>query len=208
MCSLLFEQLKQIAMKTRNFVLTALAVIVATAASATKIPTLNVVPVQKQKALVAFENTKPAAVEISVKNQVGEVLYYKKSEKPVENFHMLFDFHDLQDGVYDVSLDFNNCKINREITITNHLLKNVGKQERAFGPYCKLENNLLKVSYLNSKESNVSMSIYQDGNFVTGKKLGKDLTIQKAIDLSKLESGKYDIVLSSNNDEYLFTVSK
>lgn len=195
-------------MKTRNFVLTACALIVAATVSATKIPTLNVIPVEKQKALVAFETAKPAAVELSVKNNAGEILYYKKSETPVDQMRMVFDFQDLKDGVYDVSLDFNNCKINREVSISRHQLVNVGEQKRAFGPYCKFEDNLLKVSYLNNDQKNVRMNIYQDGQLVAGKKLGKDMCIQQAFDLSKLESGQYEIVLTSSNDEYLFTVSK
>ncbi len=195
-------------MKTRNFVLTALALIVTATVSATKIPTLNVIPVENQKAMVAFETAKPSAVELSVKNNAGEILYYKKSETPVDKMLMVFDFRDLKDGVYDVSLDFNNCKINREVTIARNQLAGVGKQERAFDPYCTLENNLLKVSYLNNDQKNVLMNIYQDGKHVAVKRLGKEMCIQQAFDLSKLESGQYEIVLTSSNNEYLFTVSK
>jgi hypothetical protein len=158
--------------------------------------------------LVAFEADKPAAVELSVKNKGGEILYYKKSDSPVDKMRMVFDFQDLKDGVYDVSLDFNNCKINREVTISRHQLESVGEQKKAFGPYCKLENNLLKVSYLNNDQKNVLMNIYQDGQHVAGKRLGKEMCIQQAFDFSKLESGQYEVVLTSSNHEYLFTVSK
>lgn len=195
-------------MKTRNFVLTALALIVATTVSATKIPTLSVIPVDNQKALVAFETASPAAVELFLKNNAGEILYYKKSETPVDNMRMVFDFQELKDGIYDICLDFDNCKINREVTISKHHLESVGEQNRTFGPYCKFEDNLLKVSYLNTNQKHVLMNIYHEGQYVAGRKLGKEMCIQKVFDLSKLESGQYEIVLSSSNDEYLFTVSK
>lgn len=195
-------------MKTRNFVLTALALIVAATVSATKIPTLSVIPVEKQKALVTFEASKPASVELSVKNNAGEVLYYKKSKTPVDNMRLVFDFQDLKDGVYDVCFELNNCKINREVTISKNQVKSVGEQKRSFGPYCKFEDNLLKLSYLNNNQQNVLMNIYQNGQHLAGRKLGNEMCIQKVFDLSKLESGQYEIVLSSSNDEYLFTVSK
>ncbi len=195
-------------MKTRNFVLTALALFVAATVSATKLPTLNVIPVENQKALVAFESPKPADVELAVKNRSGEILYYKKSKAPVDNLRMIFDFHDLKDGNYDVSLHFNNCEINREVTISDNQLKGVGEQKRAYDPYCTLEGNLLKVSYLNSDQENVLLNIYHNGQHVAGKKLGKDMCIQKLLDFSKLESGQYEVVVSSNNEDYLFTVNK
>lgn len=207
-CSLINKQLKQLAMKTKNFVLTALALFVAATVSATKIPTLNVIPVEKQRALVAFEAPKAAEVEISLKNKEGEVLYYKKSEAPVENLRMILDFQNLNDGVYDVSLKYHNSKINRKVTISNHLVKGVGKEKREYEPYCSLEEGLLKVSYLNCDQKNVHMNIYRNGQHLAGRKLGKEMCIQKAFDFSKLESGQYNIVLSSCNDDYLFTVNK
>lgn len=195
-------------MKAKNFVLTALAIFIAATVTATKLPTLNVVPMENQKTLVAFEASKPATVEISLKNSLGETLYYKKSKSPVEEVSVIFDFHELKDGIYELCLNFNNCKIRRDLTISDNLVKNVGEERRTFGPYCKLENNLLKISYLNSNQKNVHMNIYHDGKQVTAKKLGKEISIQKIFDLSKLESGQYEIVLGDVYDKYQFVVRK
>ena len=195
-------------MKTKNFMLTALALVVAITVSATKIPTLNVIPVENQKALVAFENSHPSDVELSIRNKSGEVLYYKKSQAPVENMRMVFNFMELKDGVYNVCLEVNNCKISREITVSEHQLKQVGAQVRAFSPYCTLEDNLLKVSFLNNAQKNVYMTIYNEGKYVAGRKLGREMCIQKAFDFSKLESGQYEIVFNGNNEEYIFSVNK
>lgn len=195
-------------MKTRNYVLTVLAIIIAVTASATKIPTLNVIPVEQHKALVAFENSKPAAVEVTVSNKLGQVLYYKKSEAPVENIRLILDFQDLEDGNYDVTLDFNNIEINREITVANNQLTKVGDASRAYGPYHQFENNMLKVSYLNNSHNNVLMNIYKDGKYVTGKRLGKEMCIQKVFDFSRLEDGQYEVVLSDRQNDYQFVVNK
>ncbi|MFW6290095.1 MAG: hypothetical protein ACOC0R_03920 [Mariniphaga sp.] len=195
-------------MKTRNFVLTAVALFVAATVSATKLPTLNVFPVEKQKALVSFESPKAASVEISVKSKAGEILYYKKSDAPVENLRMVFDFAELKNGTYDVSLDVNYCKINREVIVSNHHLQVAPEEKRVYKPFCNFEDNLLKVSHLNTGQKNVLLNIYQDGHHIAGRKLGKEVCLQKVFDLSKLKSGQYDIVLSDRDDEYLFTVNK
>lgn len=195
-------------MKTRNFVLTALALIVAVAASATKIPTLNVIPVENRKALVAFGTQKPASVEVTVKSKTGKVLYYKKSEGPVDELRLILNFKDLEDGNYDVTIDYNNLKINREITVADNQLTKVGDAENAYGPYYQFEDNLLKVSYLNNTQRNVQLNIFKDGVYIAGKQLGNEMCIQKVLDFSKLDGGRYDVVLSDKRNDYQFVVQK
>jgi hypothetical protein len=195
-------------MKTRNFVLTALVLLVAATGFATQLPTMNVIPVENEKALVAFETMSPATFELSLKNQRGEIIYYRKSEEPAQNYRVVFDLHNLDEGNYHVNLKHGNCALHRQITISNGKSIKVGDEIRMFSPYCKFENNTLRVSYLNSSQKNVFLNIFRDGQFVAGKKLGKEMCIQKAFDLSKLEEGTYDIVLSNNNNDFQFTVQK
>lgn len=195
-------------MKTRNFVLTALAILVAAAGFATQLPTMNVIPVENEKALVAFETLSPATFELSLKNQRGETVYYKKSEEPAQNYRVIFDLHNLDDGNYHVNLKHGNCTLDRKITVSNGKSIRVGEEIRMYSPYCKFENDTLRVSYLNSSQKNVFLNIFRDGQFVTGKKLGKEMCIQKAFDLSKLEKGTYEFVLANNSNEFQFTVQK
>jgi hypothetical protein len=202
------KQLKQKTMKTKSLALSALALLVAVTVSATKLPTMNIIPVQKEKALVAFECASPSDFELSIQNSNGETLYYKKSEKPVQSFSTLISFHKLEAGSYEVSLNYGNCKLSREVTIAKHGNLTVGEEITEFAPTYKYEDNLLKVSYLNNKLRNVNMSIYQDGMYIAGKRLGKDMCIQKIFDLSKLDHGKYEVVLSDRENEYAFLVEK
>ncbi len=195
-------------MKTKSMAFSALALLVAVTVSATKLPTMNVIPVQKEKALVAFECASPSDFELSIQNSNGETLYYKKSEKPVQSFSTVVNFHELETGSYDVSLTYGNCKLSREVTILKNGNIAIGEEITQFAPSYKFEDNLLKVSYLNKKLRNVNMSIYQDGTYIAGKKLGKDMCIQKIFDLSKLDHGKYEVVLSDRENEYAFLVEK
>ena len=195
-------------MKTKNLVLTALAVFVAATGFATQLPTMNVIPVKNEKALVAFETMSPATFELSLKNQRGETIYYKKSEKPAQSYKLVLDLKDLEDGNYHVNLKHGNCNLDRLITVSNGMNLKVGEEIRMFSPYYKFENNTLQVSYLNNSQKNVFLNIYRDGQYITGKKLGKELCIQKALDFSKLEKGSYEVVLSNNSNEFQFSVQK
>ncbi len=195
-------------MKTKNLVLTAMAVFVAATGFATQLPTMNVIPVQNEKALVAFETMSPANFELTLTNRKGEVLYYKKSDEIVQNHRMVFDLHELEDGDYTVRLKHGNCTLTREITLSNHSSIKVGEEIRMFSPYYKFENNKLQLSYLNNAQKNVFVNIFKNGNYVTGKKLGKEMCIQKVLDFSKLEKGTYEVVLNNQSEEYSFTVQK
>ena len=195
-------------MKTRTFVLTAMAVFVAATVFATQLPTMNVIPVQNEKALVAFETMSPANFELSLKNQRGETIYYKKSEEPVQNYKLIFNLQDLEDGNYHVNLKHGNCTLDRLITVSNGTNLKVGEEIRMFSPYYKFENNTLQISYLNNSQKSVFLNIFRDGQYVTGKKLGKEMCIQKVLDFSKLEEGTYDVVLTNNSNEFQFTVQK
>ncbi|SHF44306.1 hypothetical protein SAMN05444274_105239 [Mariniphaga anaerophila] len=180
--------------------------VVATA-FAVQLPAMNVIPVQDDKALIAFETLSPANFELLIKNDRGEILFSKKSDSPVQEFRTVFDLKFLENGNYKVCLCHGNCRLAREITISDTHLA-VGSETRAYCPYYAFEDNLLKVSYLNNFQKNVFLNIYRDGKFVTGKKLGKEVFIQKALDLSKLEKGTYEVVLSNNNNDYEFIVKK
>lgn len=195
-------------MKTKSLVFTVLAVLFAFAASATKLPTMNVIPIEKEKALVAFESATPSSFELSIQDENGAFVYYKKSEKPVQTYSMVFNLNQLEEGNYDVCLTYGNYKLSRDMFIDVNGKIKVGEEMTEYAPVYKFENNMLKVSYLNNSLRNVNLTIYQDGHFITGKRLGKDLCIQKVFDLSKLESGKYDVVLSDNTNEYAFHVEK
>jgi len=195
-------------MKTKNLVLSAMAVFVATTVFATQLPTMNVVPVNNRKAMVAFEALSPDAFEISVKNRQGETLYYKKSEKPAQTYRTVFDLHNLEEGVYEVCMNSGNFTLVRQLTVSAHSRLKVGEEIRMFSPACSFRENILQLSYLNSAQKNVFLNVYQDGVHVTGKKLGKELCIQKVIDFSKLDEGDYQVVLTCGNQDYTYAIKK
>jgi hypothetical protein len=194
-------------MKTKRFAILAFALLLATAAMATKLPTMKVTPVEAKKTLVSFESETPAQLEVTIKDPDGNILYYKKTEEPVAGYQSVFDFAEAGNGSYTVSLTYGNCTLLRQVTMWNKKLE-VGDETRLFAPVFSFSNNLLSVSFFNQNCKNVFLNIYQNGEYVAGKKLGKEMCIQKAMDFSKLKKGTYDVVLSNQCKDYEYIVSK
>lgn len=194
-------------MKTKRIILSVFAVLMASAVFATKLPSMKIVPVEAEKTIVSFETGSAAQFELSVKSLNGETLYYKKSEEPVENYRAVFDFSNLNSGCYQLSLSSGNCTLNRKLTISGKRIE-VGDEVRLFAPVYSFENNLLNVSFLNMGQKNVFLNIYQDGNHISGKKLGNEVCLQKTFDFSNLGKGVYEVVLNDKFKEYSYHLEK
>ena len=183
------------AMKTRIWVVATLVLFVVATTNATNLPKMNVEPVTDEKVKVEFESTTPCPVEITVSQKNGKVVFYTQSEKRKCEFSKTFDFSELRDGLYKVCLNYGNQSVTREVLLDNSQV-NIGPARRYFEPYYKVENDMLNVSFLNVSGKNVYLRVYKDGAFVSGANLGKEMCIQKRMDLSNLEKGKYNVVLA------------
>lgn len=194
-------------MKTKTLFLFVLATFLASATFATKLPSMNIVPIKVDKTILAFENGEAAHFELSVSNNENEILYYKKSETPVENYKTTFDFSNLENGCYHVTLTFGNWTLDRELTVKGSQI-NVGKEVRLAAPVFLFKDNMLQVSFLNMGQKNVFLNIFKDGDHVAGKKLGNEVCVQKVFDFSKLDKGLYEVVLNDKYKSYSYYVKK
>ena len=60
------------------------------------------------------------------------------------------------------------------------------------------------MSFFNCPCEPVYVNIYRNGEHVQGINLGKGLTVQKCLDLSKLRKGEYEVVLSDKFKEHKY----
>jgi len=195
------------AMKTIKFLSTVVAVAIVAVASAVEKPKMNVIPLTADRAIVSITNENAAYFELSVVSEKGEMVYYKQSNKPLTDYQKIFDFAGLQDGNYVLNLKVNDTKLSREIEIANQGI-NVGESKLKFDPYFDFKNNELKFSYLNFEKENLTLAIYDDNGLVFQSKLGNNFSVSSGYDLSKLNAGSYNVVLSSPSNEYAFSLVK
>lgn len=180
-------------------------------AMATRIPVLmtNTDETETPRVLdVKFESFAPRNFELTVTDKNGEIVFYKKSERPSDNYSGAINFNGLKDGEYHLNLDFGDCSINRDVLVSKYKVQS-GEISSKCAPYFQVEKNSIRISHFNKEQKNLFLNVYQNGKLIDGKKLGNDLCLQKYVDISRLKRGTYNVILSdSSNHECSFTLHK
>ncbi len=191
-------------MKTIITVVLALATMFA---GAVEKPRLDIYPVKDGKAVVALANENPATFVISLKTNEGSTVYYNKAKESNTGYRKMFDFSELEDGAYQLSVKVNTTTISRNIQITDGTL-HVSESELRFDPYFAFADGVLKISYLNFDKEDLSITIMDDGEVLYEAELGNDFNNMVGYDLSKLNGGTYRVILAGGNEDYSYTIKK
>lgn len=194
-------------MKTKNWVLTTLALFIAAISFATETPKMNIVADDNSRILVSFESATACPVEITITNDDGVVMHNWRTESPQNAVKQLLNLSELERGIYNVTLNYGGTSMNRKLNITRNDIK-VGPPVKLYEPYFSFKNDRLNVSFLNVANKNVFLNVYKDGEHYNGFTLGKNLDIQKCIDFSTAGKGKYEVVLTDYFKEHHYTVTK
>jgi len=198
------KHFKKKVMKTIGTFVLALAAMVA---SAVEKPRLDIYPLSSDRAVVALFNDKPAKLEVSLKSEAGRVVYYKQTIKSDGDYRKIFDFSNLENGNYELSFKLNNTLVMRKIQVEDGGL-NIGVSETRFDPFFKLEGEVLKLSYLNFDQNSLTLVFLKDREVVYETSLGREFNTIRGFDLSKLEKGRYDLVLADGNNDFYYTIEK
>ena len=194
-------------MKTIKFLSTVVAVAVVAIASAVEKPKMSVVPMTPDRAVVSIQNDNAALFELSIIAENGDLVYYKQSTKPLNSYQKVFDFTQLENGNYTLTLKVNDTSLSKDFQVASKGIY-VGESKLRFDPYFAYANDVLKLSYLNFDNENFSLNIYNDNRLVYKSKLGNEFNMVNGYDLSGLTAGKYNVVLSSMNKEYTYSLEK
>ncbi len=192
-------------MKTKAWVVFTLAILFAVAASATDLPKMNVVQVEEGTAMVAYQSVSSTPLELTLTNADGEILYHKQTLRCKEYKEML-DLKELGNGEFCISINYGNQSVSRKIWVKDKCIL-VQDATHCFEPYFCIKNEHLNVSFLNTSLKPVFINIYEDGELVFGYNLGKELSIQRGFDLSRLDHGTYEVVLTDDVKEHKFVAN-
>jgi len=167
---------------------------------------VNILPLTSEKAVVAISNSTAANFQISIANNKGEVVYYKETDADSKDYHKVFDFSDLDKGDYKLSVSIDGSTTERLFKIENKNIA-VGKEKSMMEPYFAYKDGVLKLSYLNFSEENVSLNFYDKENLVYSKEIGDKFNVNEGFDFSKLDKGAYSVVLSTSDKSYSYNVN-
>lgn len=202
-----FKLKKMNVMKTIKLLSTVIAVAIVAIATAVEKPKMNVVPLTADRAVVSIQNDNAAKFELSIHAENGDLVYYKQSTKSLSSYKKVFDFKGLANGNYSMKLKVNDTSLTKEFEVASSGIQ-VGESKLRFDPYFAFNEDVLKLSFLNFDKENFSLDIYDENGLVYESKLGKDFNISSGYDLSRLSSGKYEVVMSSNDSEFTFSLNK
>ena len=190
-------------MKTFRLVIFLAAIFGSNVALASGNATLNLIPVEDQKVLVAFESLIPGQISLTLTDSDERVVYYKSTFSPKAEYRGIYNLSELQDGAYTLSVNSGDARISRNIEIKN---KELAFSDPVFGntPVFSLNKQLLDISFLNNQLKNVSVQIFRNNSLVYASQLGDGLVVQNRFDLSRLPGGDYRVYLVSGNDTYTF----
>lgn len=157
--------------------------------------------------MVSIQNDNAAKFELSIHAENGDLVYYKQSTKALSSYKKVFDFKGLVNGNYSMKLKVNDTSLTKEFQVASNGIQ-VGESKLRFDPYFAYNEDVLKVSFLNFDKEYFSLDIYDENGLVYQSRLGKDFNMSSGYDLSRLSSGKYEVVLSSMGTEFSYNLNK
>lgn len=159
------------------------------------------------KALLSVTNDSEQIYEIKISDSEGNMIYSYETEDSNANFNQTLNFSKLEHGLYKMNVKMEGAQYEKYLTVNQEGVS-VEKSTKKTAPVFQFKNNVIAVSHLNHGLEKVSAHIYQDGVLIWEKDMENGFSINKGIDISKLDRGNYNLILLSGNDVYEYQVSR
>lgn len=167
---------------------------------------VNITDLNNSLTEVEILNAKMSMFEIDVKNEKGELVFFKETTSPATNYKRKYDFSKLENGVYFFTVKIDNESKETKFSVENGKMT-VLKQTKMVEPVFIFDNSQLKLSYLNFDGENSSLTVYDSSrNELYRKNLSSDFVTQHGLDFSKVGRGSYRAVLSSGNNAFSYDI--
>jgi hypothetical protein len=166
---------------------------------------VNIQPISAEKVVVAISSLTESNLKITVEDQKNRIVYYNETSEPKGDYRKIFDFSELENGSYKLSVVSKNLTAEREFQISKGEVK-VGKEKTTLEPFFGYEDGLLRYSYLNFDNENVTMYFLDKNDLIYSKEIGNTFNVNGALNLSKLKKGDYSVILSAGEKEFTYQV--
>ena len=166
---------------------------------------VNILPVNAEKALVAVSTLTDSNFNITIADENGHIIYYKENSNTGENYRKVFNFSDLEDGTYQLTVVSDNLTAERQFKKSPGLIK-VGEEKITLEPFFGYEAGILRCSFLNFNKEDITLYFYKNDEQIYCRNVGRDFSIQQALDLSKLDKGDYKAVLYAGAKQFHYPI--
>ncbi len=168
---------------------------------------VDILPLTSDRAVVAVSSKAESQYEISIENAYGEVIYYKETEGNVTDYRKVFDFSKLSKGDYKVVATIDGATSERTFSVGTKEIA-VGDLKYVADPVFSFDKDILRVAYLNYPGEKVNLKIYDGNDLIYSKAIDSNFAVNEGLNLAKLRSGNYQVVLASGNEVFDYTVRK
>jgi hypothetical protein len=168
---------------------------------------VNILPMSAEKAVVAISTLSNSSYKITVTDEKERIVYYKENSDPEGNYRKVFNFSNLENGDYKLTVVCNDLTTERPFRKTYDGIK-VGEEKTTLEPYFGFEDGILRCTYLNFPKEDLTLYFFDNNRLLYSKNIGRNFNVCEALNLSKLEAGNYEAVLSTGDKDYSFKVDK
>lgn len=190
-------------MKTIKMFVVIAAMAITSIATATEKPTLNVIKVEGEKVLVAYNNQETVRVALTISDDKGRIVYYKATSKPINDFRAMYDLTNLNKGLYTFQMKVNGTRISRNVNLNGNAIS-IGEPVLSLAPVFTVKDGFMDITYLNESQENIQLKIYYGYEMVYDSGLGDEFVIQNRYNVGKLPKGSYRVILETENDAYTY----
>lgn len=166
---------------------------------------LNILPLNEKKAVVSITALSSSALNITITDDKGNIVYYHENEDKNGNYCKIFNFSELEDGTYLMKVVSNDLTTERPLQ-KNHNDILVGDEKTTLKPFFGVDSNILRCSYMNYAKESTVFHFYSENQEIYTRNIGNDFIVQQALDLSKLKRGDYKAVLTAGNEQFTYNV--
>ena len=167
--------------------------------------TLNMIPLKNEKAAVAISTLSNSNFNVTITDDKGQVFYYQENTDQADVFQKVYNFENLEDGIYKLTVLSEGVTTERQFQ-KQHGRILVGDEKTTMKPFFGYEGDLLRCSYLNFDNDKVTLHFYGANGELLSKQFGKEFSIQQALNLSKLDKGSYDAVLTAGDKQFTYNI--
>ncbi len=195
-------------MKTMKTIIAIIALVAsANIASAVGNLRVDILPLSGDRAVVAVSSKAESQYEISIENSYGEVIYYKETEGNITDYRKVYDFSKLENGDYKVVATIDGATSERTFSVNSKDIS-VGSLKYMADPVFSFNNDVLRVAYLNYPGENVDLKIYDGNDLIYSKSIDNKFAVNEGLNLAKLKTGNYQVVLASGEEVYDYSINK
>ena len=168
---------------------------------------LNILPISAEKAVVTISSISDSKYTITITDEKDMIAYYNENSDGQGNYRKVFNFSDLEDGTYKITVATNDLTTERVFNKKFGTIK-VSNEKTNQKPFFGFEDGILRCAFLNFNNDYVTLSFFENSTLLYTKTVGKNFNVVEAINLSKLEAGaNYYAVLSAGDKEYYYDVN-